>query len=112
MADIENPVGGPHSFFAAWLLLHEKADDWLKDAIRRANETPGEARKEYQNFLLSVDKEKEYLKSIFSEALVCEFRHLGFLHQEDISAQGDELRQLKERLRAMEDQLSRLKEKV
>ena len=112
MADNDNIAGGPHSFFAAWLLLHEKADEWLKDAVRRANETPGEARKEYQNFLLSVDREKEYLKGIFSEALVCEFRHLGFLHGDDLSAQGEELRQVKERLCALEDQLSRLKEKI
>ena len=103
------PVGN-HGFFAAWLLLHEKADDWLRDAMRRARETPDETRKEYQRFLLEVDREKETLKAVFAEALVHELRHVGFVHKEDREALEDEVASLRERLRGLEDRLDRLQE--
>lgn len=112
MAADGQPPQGSFSFFAAWLLLHEKADDWLKDAVRRARETPTEARKDYQSFLLGVESEKEQLKGIFSEALVHELRHLGFVHQEDASGSRDEIGELRERIAALEEQLSRLKERI
>ena len=39
---MEEPQGpgekGSLAFFGAWLLLHEKADDWIRDALRRARE--------------------------------------------------------------------------
>lgn len=103
---------GSFSFFAAWLLLHEKADDWLKDALRRAKETPTEARKDYQSFLLGVESQKEHLKGIFSEALVHELRHVGFVHRDDAAGGADEIGELRERIAALEDQLSRIKEKI
>lgn len=104
------PGAGSYSFFAAWMLLHEKADDWLRDAIRRANETPAEARRDYQTFLLSVDREKEAMKSLFADAVVHELRRMGFSHKEDAEELSSELDELRRRIRGLEDRLERLGE--
>lgn len=99
---------GSLAFFAAWLLLHEKADDWLRDALRRARETPEELRHEYQQFLLAVEREKEFLKGLLSEAFANEIRELGFLHREDGADLRQEVADLRARLRGLEDKLERL----
>lgn len=99
---------GTPSFFAAWLLLHEKADDWIRDLLRRARETPEDLRKEYQTFLLRVEEEKDFLKGLLSEAFVNEIRELGFLNTEDASELRNELNDLKERIRGLEEKLERL----
>ena len=101
------PPSGSYSFFAAWMLLHEKADDWLRDAVRRAEETPEQSRHDYQQFLLGVEKEKESLKSIFADAMVHEFRHMGFVHQSDQSSLQTEVDNLRERLAGLEEKLER-----
>jgi polyhydroxyalkanoate synthesis regulator phasin len=103
----ESP-SGTHSFFAAWMLLHEKADDWLRDAVCRANETPEEARKDYQTFLLKVDGEKELLKSLFADALVGELKHMGFSHRDDKEELKSEVSELHQRILGLEEQLDRL----
>lgn len=99
---------GTLSFFAVWLLLHEKADDWIRDLLRRARETPEDLRKEYQNFLLRVEEEKDFLKGLLSEALINEIRELGFVHTEDASELRDGLNDLKARLRGLEEKIERL----
>ncbi len=99
---------GSLAFFAAWLLLHEKADDWLRDALRRALETPQELRHEYQQFLIAVEKEKEFLKGLLSEAFANEIREMGFLHREDAADLHQEVTDLRARLRGLEDKLERL----
>lgn len=105
--DEQKPGKGSHSFFAAWMLLHEKADDWLRDAVRRARETPSEARRDYQDFLLSVDSEKEALKAVFADALVHELRRMGFAHRDDEAALRDEVDELRRRLKGLEERLER-----
>ncbi|PLX41012.1 MAG: hypothetical protein C0608_07115 [Deltaproteobacteria bacterium] len=109
MADQTKELGGGFSFFAAWMLLHEKADDWLRDALRRANEAPEESRRDYQRFLIGVDREKEALKGIFSEAITCELKHLGFIHESDEEKLSEEVSELRERIRALETKLERIK---
>ena len=99
---------GSLAFFAAWLLLHEKADDWIRDALRRARETPDDVRQEYQRFLLAVDREKEAMKGLLTAAFTAEFREMGFLHREDASGLSDEVEALRARLRGLEDKLERL----
>lgn len=111
MSEPAGGAAGSHSFFAAWLLLHEKADDWLRDAMRRARETPEESRKEYQRFLLDVDREKEALKSVFAEAMVHELRHLGFVHRDDRDDLRAEMESLRERLRGLEDRMELLRDR-
>ncbi len=99
---------GTLAFFGAWLLLHEKADDWIRDALRRARETPEELRHDYQQFLLAVEREKENLKGLFAEAFANEVRRLGFLHREEAEALRAELEDQRQRLRGLEDKLERL----
>ncbi len=99
---------GSLTFFAAWLLLHEKADDWIRDALRRARETPDALRNEYHRFLLSVEREKEALKGIVSEAARNEMRELGFLHRDDVEALLLEVGSLRERLAGLEEKLERV----
>jgi len=109
---MEHPPGpgekGSLAFFAAWLLLHEKADDWIRDALRRAQETPEDVRQDYQRFLLAVEREKEAMKGLLASAFTAEFRQMGFLHREDASALGAEVADLRARLRGLEDKLERL----
>jgi polyhydroxyalkanoate synthesis regulator phasin len=98
---------GSHGFFAAWLLLHEKADDWLRDAMKRARETPEETRRDYQEFLLGVDREKEMLKGVFADALVNELRHMGFSHRDDSEDLKAEIQTLRGRIAGLEEKLER-----
>lgn len=106
MSENGNPASS-HGFFAAWLLLHEKADDWLRDAMRRAKETPEESRKDYQEFLLGVDREKEMLKGVFADALVNELKHMGFRHQSDSDELKAEVEALRSRIAGLEEKLER-----
>ncbi|MBI5016800.1 MAG: hypothetical protein HZB55_15110 [Deltaproteobacteria bacterium] len=98
---------GSLAFFGAWLLLHEKADDWIRDALRRARETPEALRGEYHRFLLSVEREKEALKGIAAEAFRNELGHLGFLHRDDVASLRLEMDDLRRRLQGMEEKLER-----
>jgi len=108
MSESPSPVEkGSLAFFAAWLLLHEKADDWIRDALRRARETPDELRGEYQRFLLMVEREKEALKGLLSEALRNELSQLGFIHREDAEGLRREMEDLQARLRGLEEKLER-----
>jgi hypothetical protein len=99
---------GSLTFFAAWLLLHEKADDWIRDAFRRAQETPADFRDEYQRFLLAVEREKEALKGIVAQAAANEIRQLGFLHRDEVGDLLEELRELRARLAGLEERLERI----
>lgn len=105
--DSEKPAN-PQSFFAFWMLMHEKADDWLKGALERARATPEGERRDYQSFLLGVDREKEMLKSIFADALVNELKHAGFVHRAEAEGLKEELDLMRERLKGMEERLERL----
>ncbi|MDW7709906.1 MAG: hypothetical protein SCH98_05485 [Deferrisomatales bacterium] len=98
---------GSLAFFGAWLLLHEKADDWIRDALRRARETPQDVRQQYQEFLLAVEQEKESLKGILSEAFTAELRQMGFLHRDDGTDLRAEVEELRARLRGLEEKLER-----
>jgi hypothetical protein len=110
MTEPSSPVEkGSLTFFAAWLLLHEKADDWIRDALRRARETPEDLRGEYQRFLLTVEREKEALKGILSEAATNEMRELGFLHRDEMGDLLGELEDLRSRLRGLEEKLERVR---
>ena len=93
MTDTTRPAEkGSLTFFASWLLLHEKADDWICDALRRARETPEDLRQEYQQFLVAVEHEKEGLKGLLAEAFGNEIRQLGFVHRDDARAWHSSLR--------------------
>lgn len=98
---------GSLAFFAAWLLLHEKADDWIRDALRRARETPEDVRQEYQRFLLAVEQEKEGLKGLLAAAFTAEIRQMGFLHRDDGADLRAEVEDLRGRLRGLEEKLER-----
>ncbi len=99
---------GSLAFFATWLLLHEKADDWLRDALRRARDAPDGVRSEYQRFLLAVDREKEHLKGFLGDALRNEIRRMGFVDGDQVDVLRAELAESRQRLRALEDRLARL----
>jgi polyhydroxyalkanoate synthesis regulator phasin len=99
---------GSLAFFAAWLLAHEKADDWIRDALRRARETPEALRHEYQRLLISVEQEKEALKSLLSEAFANEIRQLGFIHRDEAVSLRSEVEDLRERVRGLEEKLERV----
>jgi hypothetical protein len=108
MTDPQSPgEKGSLAFFGAWLLLHEKADDWIRDALCRARETPEALRNEYHLFLLSVEREKEALKALAAEAFRNELGHLGFLHRDDVATLRLEMEDLRDRLRGMEEKLER-----
>ncbi len=99
---------GSLAFFGLWLLLHEKADDWIRDAIRRARETPDDVRDEYQRFLLAVEHEKEMLKGILGQALRNQIRDMGFVGEAEVEDLRAEVAELRDRLRGLEDRVERL----
>ncbi len=98
---------GSVTLLAAWLLLHEKADDWIRDALRRARETPDALRTEYHRLLLNVEREKEALKGLATDALRNELRHLGFLDRQEADELKGEVEELRARLRGLEEKLER-----
>ena len=108
MSAIHSPgEKGSLGFFAAWLLLHEKADDWIRDALRRARETPEDLRHEYQQFLVTVEAEKEALRGLLADAFTNEIRQMGFMHREDASRLRTEVEDLRGRVRGLEEKLER-----
>ncbi len=109
MGDTEDPGGrGSLAFFGLWLLLHEKADDWIREAIRRARETPEEVRTEYQDFLLAVEREKEKLKGVFGEAVRNQLQAMGFVDRDEAERLRAEVEELRDRLRALEERVERV----
>jgi polyhydroxyalkanoate synthesis regulator phasin len=110
MGDTKKPTGA-FSFFAAWMLLHEKADDWLRDAVARARDTPADARRDFQDFLLSADDEKEALKAVFGDAVSTELSRMGFVHRSKLEDAREETDELRRRLEALETMVDRLRER-
>lgn len=110
MGDTKKPTGA-FNFFAAWMLLHEKADDWLRDSIARAQETPADARRDFQDFLLAANEEKEALKAVFGDAISTELSRMGFVHRSTLEDAKEETDELRQRLAALETMVDRLREK-
>ena len=109
MGDTEGPGGrGSLAFFGLWLLLHEKADDWIREAVRKARETPEDVRTEYQEFLLAVEREKEKLKGVLGEAVRNQLRAMGFVDRDEAERLRAEVAELRDRLRALEERVERL----
>ncbi len=100
---------GSLAFFGLWLLLHEKADDWIRDALRRARETPEDVRDEYQRFLLAVEHEKEMLRGILGQALRNQIRKMGFVDEDEMEGLRAEVTELRDRLRGLEDRVERIR---
>ncbi len=108
MGDTEGPGGrGSLAFFGLWLLLHEKADDWIREALRKARETPEDLRTEYEAFLLAVEREKEALKGVLGEAVRNQLRAMGFVDRDEAERLREEVAELRDRLRALEERVER-----
>ena len=86
-------------------------DDWLRDAIERANRTPEDSRRDYQDFLLSANREKEGLKAIFEDALVAELARMGFVREAELKEARGEVDELRRRVEGLEAMLDRLRDR-
>ncbi len=88
----------------AWLYLHEKADEVIKDLIEKGKVAPEEGRKFLDEFSVRVEKEKEEIKETIADLLQASFKDFGFLTKKDIV-------ELVNRLEKLENKVAHLEKK-
>lgn len=84
---------------AAWLLIHEKADEMIKDMIERGKKAPEGSKKFLEELSWKVDEEKEGLKKRLGENVEKTLRESG-------CATGRDIEEIKLRLEELEGRIS------
>jgi polyhydroxyalkanoate synthesis regulator phasin len=66
-----------------WLLLHEKADEIIRDLIRKGKMAPEEGRKFLDELAKKAEEEKEAIKERIGEITQTTFKEFGFVTKEE-----------------------------
>ena len=85
---------GITTFFAAWLLAHEIADDMIRDTIDKGKMAPEEKKKFLDEFAVAVEEEKEELKKTIPEVAQKTLKEMGLVPAKEVEmlrARVDEL---------------------
>ncbi|MCK4777608.1 MAG: hypothetical protein KAS39_04465 [Actinomycetia bacterium] len=80
-----------------WLLLHEKADDIIKEMIEQGKIAPEEGRKFIEELSIRVEKEKEGLKEKVTDFSHTRIRELGFVSRSDFEKLADRVNVLEKK---------------
>ncbi|MHB0976995.1 MAG: hypothetical protein ACYC1U_07350 [Candidatus Aquicultorales bacterium] len=91
---------GLTSFFGAWLLVHEKADDVIRDVISKSRGKPEQERDFADRLTVEIDEEKEALKGKLNHALGHE------------TTSNEDVRRLEEMLNRISERLEKLEKKI
>jgi len=93
---------GVTTFFAAWLLAHEMADDIIRDTIKKGKMTPGEKKKFLDEFAVEVEKEKEDLKKRIPEVTHKALKEVGLVPAEEVEKMKARIDALEKKIASME----------
>ncbi len=102
------------SFYAslgAWLYLHEKADEIIKDLIAKGKMAPEEGKTFLNEVSKRVEDEKEIIKEKFSNSMDYVFEETGLATKKDLNELKDDLKKLDKRLNRIEKSKSKSKKR-
>lgn len=66
-----------------WLLLHEKADEIIRDLVEKGRMAPGEGRRFLDELALRIDKEKEVIREEFGTRSKAVLREMGLVTRDE-----------------------------
>lgn len=87
-----------NKLLGVWLLVHEVADDFIRDSVKRSREKPEEKRTLLEELIVNAAKEKEVLRKDTGDVAVDTLSKAGLGTKE-------ELEKLIERLNAVENKI-------
>ncbi len=91
-----------YATLGAWLYIHEKADEVIKDLVNKGKLAPEEGKTFLDEISKRADDEKEQLKERFSSGFKSFFEETGLASKEDIKNLRDLLAQLENRISSLE----------
>jgi len=93
---------GFYTTLGAWLLVHEKADEIMKDMVAKGREAPEGSKHMIDEMSRRVDDEKEEVKAWFSDAVAMALRDSGVATKEHIDALSSRIDEIEGRLAVVE----------
>lgn len=94
-----------------WLLVHEKADEIIKDMIEKGKIAPEEGKHFLDELSQRVDGEKEVLRKKFSSATTSTLSQAGLATKKDLDQLASRLKKIEARLDTLEGKRSTAKAK-
>lgn len=85
-----------------WLLIHEKADEIIRDLIEKGKIAPEEGKHFLEELSKRVDDEKESLKGKFSSSIQSMASEAGLATQKDLNQLTARLKEIEKRLANLE----------
>ncbi len=93
---------GLYTTLGAWLLIHEKADEIMKDMVAKGKEAPEGARSAMDEMSKRVDEEKEQIKSWIAENSTTAMAEAGLVTQKQLDEIAARLDEIESRLAVVE----------
>jgi len=69
-----------------WLLLHEKADEIIRELIKKGKMAPEEGRRFLDELAKKAEEEKEAIKERVGEIAQTTFKEFGFVTKDELEA--------------------------
>lgn len=93
---------GFYTTLGAWLLVHEKADEIMREMIAKGKEAPEGSRRVIDEMSKRVDDEKEEIKQVFAEGVSSALRDTGVATKEQLEELSSRLDEIDDRLAVVE----------
>ncbi|RJQ56319.1 MAG: hypothetical protein C4521_00650 [Actinobacteria bacterium] len=93
---------GLYTMLGAWLLIHEKADEIMKEMVAKGKEAPEGGRSVVDEMSKRVDEEKEELKGWIAQNMSSAMREAGMATKEDIDDIRARMDEIESRLAVVE----------
>ena len=81
-----------------WLLLHEKADEIIRDLIEKGKMAPEEGRKFLDELAKRAEEEKEAIKERMGDIAQTTFKDFGFVTREEYETLLKRIEELEKKL--------------
>lgn len=93
---------GIYTTLGAWLLIHEKADEIMKEMVAKGKDAPEGSRRIIDEMSQRVDEEKDEIKDWLSDAMTSAFADTGVATKDQIEALSARLDEIEGRLAVVE----------
>lgn len=93
---------GFYTTLGAWLLIHEKADEIMKEMVAKGKEAPEGARTAVDEMSKRVDEEKEQIKSWIAENMSTTMGEAGLATKQQIEEIKTRLDEIESRVAVVE----------
>ncbi len=95
-----------------WLLLHEKADNFVRNLIAKGEKAPPGEREGVEDFFLRIDKEKQELERLFKSGIKSSLKDSGLVAREELEEIAFQMQELKNTLEMINRRLANIEAKV